>query len=321
MVAAALVAASSVHVASAEAAPRKGARFAWVRGVDADKCVGRVGLEEDVKGRLGYDPFTLPSDLGIEGSIVRAAPSGFRAEIVVRDAQGKVLGTRTLASKEPDCKSLGEAVAVAITVAIDPDSPAERAPAVEELPPEPVAPAPAPPAAAPPAPHEDIARLTVLGGASAGLLPEVTPALGLRGRAILGARFELGIGAMFWPESKTANGIGFAMVSAAFDACVVPLLSARVLRWCGALHVGAFDVFVHAPDLAPVEVGMFSWVGASTGPSLSIPIGGPVSFEASVSAVVPITRRQAFVRGTADAVFEQSPVAGHADVGLGVTFR
>lgn len=323
MVAAALAAASSAHVGSAEAAPRKGARLAWVRGIDADKCVGRIGLEEDVKGRLGYDPFALPSDLGIEGTIVRATPSGYRAEIIVRDAQGKLLGSRQLASKEPDCKSLGEAVAVAITVAIDPDSPAERAAAVEEIPPESIAPAPTPPSPLPPPapPREDIARGAVVGGASAGLVPDVSPSLSFRVRAILGPRFELGLGATFWPESQTSNGIGFALVSSSVDACVVPFLSARVLRWCGAFHAGAFDVFVHAPELAPVEVGMFSWFAASTGPALLIPITGPVSIEASVSAVVPITRRQAFVRGTPEPVFEQSPVAGHADVGLGVTFR
>ena len=121
-------------------------------------------------------------------------------------------------------------------------------------------------------------------------MAEATRAAGARVRtwpiggsvAVLG----LGLGATFWPESEAAGGIGFAMVAASVDACVVPFLSARVLRWCGAFHTGAFDVFVHAPELAPVEVGMFSWVGASTGPAVSIPLGGPLSIEASVSAVV-----------------------------------
>src|SRR5688500_15699138 len=107
------------RIASAQSTPRKGARLTWVGGIGAERCVGARGLEEDVKARLGYDPFALPSDLAIEGTAVRAS-AGFRAELVVRDARGNLLGTRQLASKEADCRSLGEAVAVAITVAIDP---------------------------------------------------------------------------------------------------------------------------------------------------------------------------------------------------------
>lgn len=44
-------------------APRKGVRMTWARGVGADRCVGHIGLEEDVKARLGYDPFVLPREL------------------------------------------------------------------------------------------------------------------------------------------------------------------------------------------------------------------------------------------------------------------
>lgn len=319
LVVAAVFAAAWTFAVEADAAPKRGARIAWVRGIDAEKCVGRIGLEEDVKGRLGYDPFALPSELNVEGTIVRATPSGFRAEIVVRDAKGAVQGTRQLASREPDCKSLGEAVAVAITVYIDPDSEAVRGPAVEEIPPETVperAPTPPPPL---PLPREDRAHALLTGGANVGLVPDVAPSIALRVRALLGSRLELGVGATFLPESKT-SGFGFAIATGSLDACVVPFASARVLRWCAAFHAGVFDVFVHAPELAPVEVGMFPWLAAATGPALSIPIGAGLRVELSMNAVVPISRRQAFVRGTADPIWEQSPVAGQADVGLGATF-
>lgn len=307
---------------AAPAAPaRKGARITWVRGIEAERCVGRAGLEEDVKSRLGYDPFALPADLAIEGTVVRAPPSGFRAELVVRDASDKVLGTRQLASREADCRSLGEAVAVAITVAIDPDAPGTKAAPAEDEPFTTVreaAPPPPPPAPAP-ARDEERAHAMLAMGVGAGLLPDLSPVAALRVRALAGARLELGVGAHFWPESRT-GGIGLAMAGGSLEACAVPFLGARVFRWCAALHAGVFQVFVHAPELAPVEVGMFPWLGAETGPALSIPLAGRVRLELMASVVVPITRRQAFVRGQAEPLWEQTVLGGRADVGLGATF-
>lgn len=307
---------------SAHAAPpaRKGARITWVRGIDAEGCVGRIGLEEDVKARLGYDPFTAPADLAIEGTVVRASPSGFRAELVVRDAGGTVLGTRQLASREADCRSLGEAVAVAITVAIDPDAPGTRATIVEETPFVAVPEAPPPRPVAPPLVFaRERVHAMFVGGASVGLLPDIAPSASLRVRAILGERVELGLGAHFWPESQT-SGVGYGITSGSVDACVVPFLAARVLRWCAGVHGGVFDVFVHSPELAPVEVGAFVWAGAETGPALSIPITGAFRLEIGAVAVVPIVRRQAFVRGQSEPLWEQSVVGGRADVGVGATF-
>lgn len=104
---------------------RVGARITWVRGVGAESCVGLLGLEEDIKARLGYDPTVIPSERIIEGLVVRAG-TGFRAELVVRDGAGQLLGARQLTGREADCRALGEAVAVAMTVAIDPDATGAR---------------------------------------------------------------------------------------------------------------------------------------------------------------------------------------------------
>ena len=128
-----VLAAPSVAAAGAPTGTqRRGARITWARGAGAEVCVGQVGLEEDVKARLGFDPFALPRDLGVEGVIVRQ-PRGFHAELVIRDASDRVLGTRQLSSPEPDCRSLGQAVAVTITVAIDPDASGETPTTVEDV--------------------------------------------------------------------------------------------------------------------------------------------------------------------------------------------
>ena len=315
-----------VLVASiATAAPparRRGARIAWVRGVAADRCVGLGGLEEDVKLRLGYDPLVLPSELGIEGVVVRAA-AGFRAELVVRDAEGKVLGSRQLASSDADCRALGEAVAVAITVAIDPDIGGARNVDVNEgpvtlAPVEPVQPCPQP-RPPPPARPEERGRAALSAGASAGLVPDTSLVTSLHARAAVSELWDVGVGASFWPESQTA-GLGFAIASAALESCIAPLASARFLRWCAAVHVGLFQVFVHAPELSPVDVGMFPWVAGETGPSVSLALVGRLRLEASVSAIVPFLRRQAFLRGQAAPVWEQNAFGGRAELGLGAGF-
>jgi hypothetical protein len=68
------VAATSTFASEGFASPRKGARITWARGIDADRCVGATGLEEDVKARLGYDPFALPADLDGDGCIDGCRP-------------------------------------------------------------------------------------------------------------------------------------------------------------------------------------------------------------------------------------------------------
>jgi hypothetical protein len=308
-----------LNAAPARAAPRRGARLIWARGMGADGCVGAMGLEEDVKARLGYDPFGLPSELSVEGTVVRAA-RGFRAELVTWDAAGRLVGTRQLASREADCRSLGEAVAVAITVAIDPEAPGTPPSAqVHEAPLS--APSPDSTAARPVEAMSLRARghATLSGGASVGLVPGLAAVASLRAGRSFGDRWELGLGTYFWPERRVER-VGFALATAALEACAAPWTSALWLRWCGALHLGLFQVFVHAPELTPVEVGMFPWAGGDTGPAVSFPLVGSLRLDARIAAVVPIMRRQALLRGQATPLWEQSTVAGRAELGLRAEF-
>lgn len=315
---AATVAIAVLRAGVVEAAPpeRKGARIAWVRGIGADRCVGRIALEDDVKARLHYDPFALPPDVQVEGAVVQVPSGGFRAEIVVRDPNGKLLGTRQLGSREADCRALGEAVAVAITVAIDPDAPmtpaktAEPSPFVEE---------PRPPPAPPPPPPRARGSAAVTGGAAVGIVPSIAPMASLHVRANVTERFTIGLGGHFIAPSRE-DGVGFSLTSGAVEICGEPLGGAPAFRWCGAFLAGAFAVFVHAPALAPVEVGAFPWLAGETGPEVAIPLGGSVRFEVSARALVPITRRQAFVRGQPEPLWEQAVVAARAAAGLGVVF-
>lgn len=307
------------HADSRPEVSRKGVHLAWVRGIDTDRCVGQFALEEDVKARLGYDPFRDAPDLAISGAVLRT-PRGYRVELVVRDEAGAILGSRQLASNEPDCRSLGEATAVAITVAIDPEATGERSPSSVELSSfVSVEPSPPRPSAPPPSsPREPQGRASLSAGGALGLVPNLSPGVALRALGRVHSHVELGIGAHFWPESRVGDELSFALSSLAAEGCFVPRPRAAI-RWCAAAHVGLFHVFVARGALVPIEVGMFPWAAVDTGPALSIPLLGPLRLDLGVSALVPVIRRQAFLRGQSSPAWEQAIVGGRAEVGVGTS--
>ncbi len=308
------------------ASPRRGARLVWARGTGAEGCVGIAGLTEDVKARLGYDAFALASDLEIEGTAQRTA-RGFRADLTFRRPDGSSIGKRELESRDKDCRSIGEAVAVAITVAIDPDSPAvpstpkekqvekqEPALAHEDAPP-----ARLPPVTAPASPPSPRGRVSLAGGATAGLLPGLSAMARLRAAVSVSERIEIGAGVAWSPEAR--EGVyGFDLTTGELLGCFSPWGARGLLRACGGLLAGAFGTFVHSRTAEPVDVGLFPWLGAEGGAGLSIPLGGPATVELGASAVVPFLRRQGFVRGAPAPVWEQGIVAFRADLGVGVIF-
>jgi hypothetical protein len=304
----------------AHSAGRRGARLAWARGKGAESCVGTDGLTEDVKARLGWDPFVLPSEIHIEGVALRA-PAGFVAQLAFRNADGKDIGQRRLEGRNSDCRSLGEAVAVAITVAVDPDGsgasppPALEAPPGAERPEATEAPAPAPARS----PGEPRVRVTLGGGVSGGLVPSPGPTSSLRAALILGERVEVGLGASYQPAQRSGS-YGFGLASAEARGCFLPLGPRGLVRVCGAALVGAFETYVHSEALVPVDVGVFPWFGIEVGPVLSLGVGGPLRIELATSAVMPVVRRQGFERGATEPVWQQAVVGGRAELSLGVLF-
>jgi hypothetical protein len=307
---------------AARSAPRRGARLEWARGRGARACVGAAGLEEDVKARLGWDPFVLPAELEIEGVVTRT-PSGFRAHLAFRGSEGQQEGTRELESREEDCRSLGQAVAVMIAVAIDPDASAAAPPLPVETPPSPSAespPAPpSPPARRPAASARTRARIVLGGGVVDGLVPGPSATSSLRAGVVLADRFELDVGASYLPPARD-GAFGFGLVEGAARACLLPWGLLPDVRVCAAALAGSFETYVHTNTDRPVDVGAFPWLGAELGAGLSVALVGPLRLDLDAAGVVPILRRQGFVRGDATPAWEQSPVAGRAELGLGVLF-
>ena len=97
------------------------ARLVYARTSDAEGCGEEAALRQAVARRLGYDPFVAVSDNTVVAEL-RGDGSGLSARVFVIERGNLVSGARELSSKSRDCEELRLAVALAISIAIDPDA-------------------------------------------------------------------------------------------------------------------------------------------------------------------------------------------------------
>lgn len=124
--------------ASASGQTPESASLTYARGPGAEGCPDEAAIRSSVSTRLGYDPFRTGAERRISATITRTGKV-LRAEVELRDATGKVTGSRRIASTKNDCSELAAAMSLAMSIAIDPQSQTRPAPAP------PPAPVPAPP--------------------------------------------------------------------------------------------------------------------------------------------------------------------------------
>src|SRR5690606_16218881 len=82
--------------------------LSWVRMPGAEGCASSAALARAVEERLARRVFVsaADADLAVEGRAERTQ-AGWRAVLSVTQADGTVLGERTLESAEPECEALG----------------------------------------------------------------------------------------------------------------------------------------------------------------------------------------------------------------------
>ncbi len=121
-------------------------RMQYARDAGAERCADEQSLRSAVTTRLGYDPFRDDAVRIVTATIGRA-PRGLRGRVEVREADGAVAGSREIVSARNDCGELVSAMALAISIAIDPMSlmrPAGPVPSASSSPAPPASEAPAP---------------------------------------------------------------------------------------------------------------------------------------------------------------------------------
>ncbi len=282
-------------------------RLVYARGPGAEQCPEQEAVRQAVATRLGYDPFFPASDKTIVARILRDSDR-LRGEVELIDEHGVELGLREFSAEANQCEDLVRAMALSISIAIDPksaetyaqgppDEPlADSAKAPESAEPAPRrAPLPAPPSAASPplaptpktleydARNEDtapepVARplqwsagLGVLG--ELGVVPELAPALFGFASARRGA-WSLAIeGRGNLPASAERGGVSFSTSSYALD-----------LAPC--VHLGvAFACEVTALDWLSASG---TQAAAQSGTSLSLLLGGRLGVEFPVASSVGV---------------------------------
>jgi hypothetical protein len=94
-------------------------RLAYVRADGAEQCADEKGLRLAIAVRLGYDPFVAYAPKTVHADIAREG-ARLRARVYLAGEDGRARGTRVLFAPQGDCDKLLAAVALAVSIAIDP---------------------------------------------------------------------------------------------------------------------------------------------------------------------------------------------------------
>jgi hypothetical protein len=110
------------------AAPGDATRLEYARSAGAAACPDRTALKAAVSKRLGYDPFFPAARQTIVVEIIDVE-SDLRAQMRLLDESGMIVGSRELREKAGQCDELVASLALAISIALDPNAALGEAPA------------------------------------------------------------------------------------------------------------------------------------------------------------------------------------------------
>jgi hypothetical protein len=276
----------------------------------ATACPRAEALSSAVAVRLGRNPFTPNGSASVDVAFAREK-SRFRAEIRTRDEPGHAPGTRVLySSPDGSCDTLGQAVALALALYVDPkralgthvstpEVPASEAPKPEV----PKCPEPAP-VAPPPRPF-----VTALGAGvlvANELLPGVNAGYFARFRVELpSSRLSFEAGMTHVPETRTADGrFAFGMTFAQIGACVDAWQRAGVALGACA-HGAGGELHAVVYQLLPTVPGGRTWIAADVAIRGRFSLFGPLEGTLELGAYVPALRHDFRVLGEPNGVFQQ----------------
>ncbi|WP_433928180.1 hypothetical protein AB3662_33405 [Sorangium cellulosum] len=335
------------------------ASLSWVRLAGAEACVGARALAQAVEARLGRAALVSAAraELTIEGRVEPGGSGGWRAVIAVADAGGAVLGTREIATASPRCSAIDDELALAIALMIDPSaklSPGAPPPLAAPAPPPSPAPAPPPaPSPAPPAPQVIVQRVLVPVPAPAppppappppappppapwrvevgagplfglGLLPSPGIAAALRARLTPPRFWSFEVGGAVWFPNEAPSGASttrFSWGEGFVSACPVALGRATRLSACAGVHLGALRVGGVGFGVDRTDERLTA--GGALDVRLTRRLVGPLTVGGGLGLVVPFVRDTFYyidAQGRTREVFQMAPLAGTADVLLGVEF-
>jgi hypothetical protein len=303
------------------------ARLVYSRAADADSCPDEGALRRAVAARVGYDPFFAWAQRTVVANIVRRN-GAFVAAVDLVDERGIAHGARELQAPG-ECGELLDAVALAIAIAIDPQSlagPTAAQPAAADEPPPP-APASLPvptapperPAVPPPPMPAAAARAvgiepSVGAVASNGVAPSVALGVAL-GAALRWRSMSVAVeGRLDAPASTAAQGGGDVSSWLALAALVPCAYLGRLLA-CGLLQGGSMQA--SGNGVLNAQSRAAGWWAAGGRAGVLLPVAGEVILRPRVDVLADLSRATLVLNGR-DA-WSADPVA--ISLGLDVVLR
>jgi hypothetical protein len=335
----------------AEASPS--ARLVYSRSESAASCPSENELRSAVAARFGYDPFFLYAPQTVVVQVARGHDE-FRARVELVDAQGMARGTRELSSARATCGELFEAMALAISIALDASAvvqdttpeaePAPIAPVPSSAPstgaPSTGAPAPPPTALAPAAgpanpaparPHEEPparapranarSPVTFFAGAdlrgSLGLAPSLAAGVGL----FVGARYRsvsLALEGFADAPASSApkDGVGRAE-SWLVAGAIAPCVHVAFAFACGLVEIGAIEA--RGLDVTQPETPSAPFVALGARLGAELPLSPVWAFRVGGDLLVDLNRPSLRIDGTE--MWKFTVLAGGIAMGLAARFR
>ncbi|WP_394835255.1 hypothetical protein LVJ94_53030 [Pendulispora rubella] len=312
--------------ASAHANPT--ARLVYVRSAGATACPDEEALRTAVAARLGYEPFRHTAPVTIVARVTRVAGL-YRGEVELLDENGIERGTRALAERTDRCEDVVAAMALTVSIAIDPLSLTRSAPPPDadanvvnlaSTPPPAPTPAPAPPP--PPVaeePREPVTPPT----------PRTRPFVGTTFIGAFGVEpaASFGLSAFVGLRAKTFSVAveGRADLATSTDVAPAGQVSSNVV-------LGSFVPCFHAGPafLCPVvSLGMLSGSSSSiVGPrststffasggarlGVQLDLSGPLALFSATEVGMPMTRPEFRIDGRT--VYTQPAITGSVLLGL-----
>ncbi len=185
-------------------------RLVYVRASGAESCPDEPEMRRAVATRLGYDPFRPIASTTLTAEI-RREKGVFRGRVRLVDEAGVERGARDLESRADDCRDLTTAMALSMSIAIDPLSVTRPDRPVGS-----VSAPPSPPSADEPPPIDDSSRTEPVAAPAIPAIPATPPTADrpspsppARGDADDPPRFALGAGAHAAFGIAPAAAIGF----------------------------------------------------------------------------------------------------------------
>lgn len=290
------------------------ARLVYVRGDGADECPEELDLRLWVIARLGYDPFS-PQASRVVLARVEQQLEALHGSVELVDRDGKATGRRELSSPLGRCQELARALALSISLAVDPERASAPPKGVEEPPPREPAEPPPPQETAPraidavgPRPLHWFTSASLVGGVA------ILPAAALGGAVGVGLRadrFSLALEARalssFAREVAPRGELSGALFGGGPVGCWWPGRFAGCLTTVvGAQRVGSAEI--SRPDSS---TGLYWGIGARL--MFQAPVSSSLRFTVAAEGLLNLSRND--VRLSNVEIWRAPPLGGLLQIG------